>query len=86
MKLNDAISKLSLNELNMLAKMFDDNDQTIIFNDDDFKIKRPQHCYDMNYSIYDKNKNITYLVDIEDVENINDYTAQELIDLSWETL
>ena len=84
--INDAISKLSLNELEMLAKMFDDNDKTLIHNDDSFRIKRPQHCYDTNYIVFDKNSGITYLVDMFDIDDINDYTTQELIDLAWKTL
>lgn len=79
----DRISELSLDELTMILDMFDKNDKTIILNDENYKVKAPQNCYDTNYSVYDKNNNITYLIDIEDVHNINDHSIDELIQLSW---
>lgn len=86
MRQNDRISRLNLSELNMILDMFEKNDKSIVSNDKNFMVRSPQNCYDTNYSIYDKNNDITYLVDINDIDSIVDYSISELISLSWKTL
>ena len=81
------LKKLSLIELKAINKMFMDNDNNVISYNENYVLRKPLNNYDMNYSLIDIKKNITYLIDVEDKEDkedLNDY--EYLKSISWKII
>ena len=81
------VSRLSLNELKAIKKMFMDNDVYVVRYNENYILSRPSNNWDLNYKLEDLKEDKIYLIDINDIEDQEDLKDYEYLkSISWKII